>query len=635
MPRIPRNMFIGLAVVLALVGAAIHVFEWNMLRPVIARQVESLTGRRFAINGDLHVQLSTEPVISAEGLTFGNAPWSAQPDMVRLDRLEFRLRLWPLLGGKVEIPHVTLARPRVLIEQGADGHGNWELDGFRQSQDEEPSERTVRVGHVDVRDGELRVEMPLEKISLHADFNARQGANDDEGRIAVRGAGSFRDLPFELTGEGGAVLSLRDADSPYPLKAQGRIGNTRFTADGTVTDVRTFRGMAIRFTLAGANLAELYPILKLPLPPTPAYRLAGTLEHEGQVWRFSRFAGKVGESDIAGDWAVDLGRTPRRITADLTSKQLDLADISGVIGARNEEGKAIEPKGDKVLPQNPIDLDKLRVANADVHFRGERIINGKLPLDNLDAWLRLEDGKLTLDPLAVGVADGRVRVHLDMDTTRDPAHTNAYFSATRLRLTRLLPALGENKRVNAGLVGGRASLAMDGNSVARMLATADGSAAFIMSGGEISKLLLRLANLDIANLVPIMLTGDKPVPVNCMVAELKSTDGKAKLDSFVLDTQKQLVKGSGDADFGAEKLDLRLDVQPKDISLVSLRGPIEIRGSFRKPAVRPEIAQPSLRTAAAVALGFVTPPLALLPLVEIGTATDAPCTQLIRRASGH
>ena len=633
MSRTPRNIFIGLALVVALVGVAIHVFEWNMLRPMIAQQVETMTGRRFAINGDLHVQLATEPVISAERLVFGNAPWSAQPDMIRLDRFEFRLRLWPLLHGKVEIPQVTLTRPWVLIEQGADGHGNWEFDRLRQSQDEKPSERTVRVGHVDIRDGELQVDMPAEKISLRAEFSAKQGANEDEGRIAAHGTGTFRSLPFDVTGEGGAVLSLRDATNPYPVKAQGRIGDTRFSADGTVTDVRTFRGMDIRFTLAGANLAELYPILKLPLPPTPAYRLAGTLEHEAQEWRFSRFTGKIGSSDIGGDWAIDLGRKPRYITADLTSKRLDLADLSGVIGARNESGKSVEPKGDKVLPQNPINLDKLRIANADVHFRGEQIVNAKVPLDDLDARLRLEDGKLTLDPLAVGVADGKVRLHLDMDTTRDPVHTNAYFSASRLRLTRLLPALGDNKRVNTGLVGGRASLAMSGNSVARMLGSADGNAAFIMSGGEISKLLLRLANLDIANLVPIVLAGDKPVPVNCMVAELKSNDGKAKVDSFVLDTQKQLVKGSGDADFGAEKLDLKLDVQPKDISLVSLRGPIDIRGTFKKPAVRPEVAEPSLRTAAAIALGFVTPPLALLPLVEIGTAEDAPCAQLIRRAS--
>jgi uncharacterized protein involved in outer membrane biogenesis len=633
MSRTPRNIFIGLALVVAVIGAVILLFQWNMLRPLVAHQVEAHTGRHFAINGDLHVHLGREPVITADDVVFGNASWSSRPEMARIDRLEFRLRLWPLIHAKVEIPEISLMRPWLLIEQGSEGHGNWEFDRPTQARSTKPSAWTVQLGRVDVRGGQLLVEVPDQKISLHADIDARQGATENDGRIAAHGTGNYRNLPFEVRSEGGAVFGLRDANNPYPLKVEGHIGDTRFTADGTMTDVRALHGMVIRFTLAGASLAELYPILRLPLPPTPAYQLSGMLEHEAQEWRFSRFAGKVGTSDVAGDWAVDIGRKPRQITANLTSKQLDLADLSGVIGARTETGKPVQPKGDKVLPQNPINLDKLRVANADVHFRGERIINGKLPLDDLDVRLRLEDGKLTLDPLAVGVADGRVRVHLDMDTTRHPTHTNAYISATRLRLTRLLPSLGENKRVNTGLVGGRASLAMDGNSVARMLGSADGNAAFIMSGGEISKLLLRLANLDIANLVPIVLAGDKPVPVNCMVAELKSNDGKAKVDSFVLDTKKQLVKGSGDADFSAEKLDLKLDVHPKDISLVSLRGPIDIRGTFKKPAVRPEVAEPSLRTAAAIALGFVTPPLALLPLVEIGTADDAPCAQLIRRAS--
>ena len=70
---------------------------------------------------------------------------------------------------------------------------------------------------------------------------------------------------------------------------------------------------------------------------------------------------------------------------------------------------------DRVLPQEPFKLDKLRVANADVKFRGENILTEKLPLEKLVATLKLRDGVLTLEPLNFGVAGGNVVSQIRMD----------------------------------------------------------------------------------------------------------------------------------------------------------------------------------------------------------------------------
>ncbi|MEA3154667.1 MAG: AsmA family, partial [Betaproteobacteria bacterium] len=43
----------GLAIFVALIAVGLYLFDWNMLRGPIARQVERSTGRTFAINGDL------------------------------------------------------------------------------------------------------------------------------------------------------------------------------------------------------------------------------------------------------------------------------------------------------------------------------------------------------------------------------------------------------------------------------------------------------------------------------------------------------------------------------------------------------------------------------------------------------
>ena len=47
----------------------------------------------------------------------------------------------------------------------------------------------------------------------------------------------------------------------------------------------------------GDDMAQLYPLIHLVFPTTPPYRLKGHLKHDGNVWSFANFSGRVGDSD--------------------------------------------------------------------------------------------------------------------------------------------------------------------------------------------------------------------------------------------------------------------------------------------------------------------------------------------------
>ncbi|GGP19915.1 membrane protein [Silvimonas iriomotensis] len=625
-----------LAVIVALIALAIYLFNWNMLRGPIAERVSDKLGRQFAITGNLDVKLGWTPTITAEGLTLANAPWSKTPTMASLQKLEFDLPLKPLLHKEVQLPRVVLTGPDVTLEQNAQGQNNWTFDKLATSSNDQTSSSApaVKLGQVNVENGHVHY-LDTQGSDVNATVATRNGLEGAEAAIDIAAKGAFRKLDFNVNATGGGVLDLREADKPYPLEASGVVGQTRFAAKGTVTNPQKLGVLSLNFNLSGQSLAQLFPILKLPLPATPPYRLAGHLQHQNQVWQLQRFTGRVGSSDLSGNFAVDLAPKTKMITADLQSQKVDLADFSGFIGARSESGQPAPPKGDRVLPDNPFNVEKLNVANADVKFHGAQIVNASLPLDNLDAHLLLQDGVLRFDPLNVGVAGGHVVSKLSLDSNATPLKTAVDASASRLQLTQLVPELGKSKEASAGLVGGKARLDMQGNSVAKMLGSANGNVAVIMDGGQISKLLMRLTNLDVANLVPILFTGDKPVPVRCMVADLGATNGDATIKTLILDTDKQVVTGSGNINFRDEHIDMALKSNPKDISLVAFRGPINISGPFKKPSVRPSLPQPVGRAAAAVGLAFISPPLALLPLVDIGTAKDTPCAQMMETASAH
>jgi uncharacterized protein involved in outer membrane biogenesis len=166
-----------------------------------------------------------------------------------------------------------------------------------------------------------------------------------------------------------------------------------------------------------------------------------------------------------------------------------------------------------------------------------------------------------------------------------------------------------------------------------MMGTANGEAALIMDGGNISEMVLRLSNLDFANSFLLLLGGDKNVPIRCAVANFKAVDGNFKVQDLVLDTSKVNITGDGNVDFADESLHLRLVSQSKGFSLVSLRGPILVTGTLMKPKVKPDTSKVATRGGVAVGLGVATVgAAALIPLLDFGDNKDSNCAALMDQA---
>jgi uncharacterized protein involved in outer membrane biogenesis len=180
---------------------------------------------------------------------------------------------------------------------------------------------------------------------------------------------------------------------------------------------------------------------------------------------------------------------------------------------------------------------------------------------------------------------------------------------------------------------GRVRLAARGNSIAAMLGSANGDTSLVVGEGEVSDLILRLSNLDIANTLMVLMRGDRNIPIRCMVADLAFENGVMRPRQFVLDTRHTTLFGEGTTDFADESLNLRLVSKPKGKSLVSLRGPIVVNGTFAHPSVMPDVKQLTARGAAAAALAVVATPLAaIVPFIQLGGGQDVQCGPLVETA---
>ena len=438
---------------------------------------------------------------------------------------------------------------------------------------------------------------------------------------------------FDLPATARGTVRSTHGDRPdVALDVALRIGDTQATAKGTIRDPAKMESLDLNLTLAGASLEELYKISNVPLPPTPPYQVQGRLVHTGAVWEFQKFSGTVGESDLAGTFVLDRGRSPQFIKANLISNRLDLADLHGFIGAdKAQDGHVVTPDPNRVLPKSPYSLEKLKGADADVQFQGKRIMTEKLPVENMNTRLLIKGGVAHLAPLDFGVAGGRLVSDITLDGSGPVMASRADVTISSLQLAQLMPKL-ESAKASVGELHGRVRLAGHGDSIAAMLGSANGDTVVAMGEGEFSDLMLRLSNLDVANTLLVLMRGDRRIEMRCGVADVAFENGVMRPRQFVIDTAHTTLVGEGSANFAQESLDLRLVARAKDVSLMSLRGPIHVRGTFAHPSALPDMKRLAARGAAATALGVLAFPLAIVPFVQPGKRQDLDCSQLLQTA---
>jgi uncharacterized protein involved in outer membrane biogenesis len=624
--------------VLALAIVLLILFwDWNWFRKPICRYVHASTGRDCEIAGDLDVDLGRVTHVRADAVRFGNAPWSKRGDMARADRVAFGFEVWPaLLHREFRIPELRLVRPDVQLETGPEGKGNWVFgDGSSSVQ---PEFRQLWIDG-----GRLRFNDEADRTDLDFAVSSEAAKGEDVlAPIVVKGQGRWKGNAFTLQGRGESPLDLRDRERPYRIDASAVAGPTRAHAVGTLLDPLRFRDFDLRLDLRGQNLEDLYPLLGIATPPTPPYHLDGRLtrsidDAKRSTWKYDGFTGVVGDSDLAGYAHVTTGGKRPYLRADLRSKRLDFDDLAGFVGAAPKAGggESTNPElatqatkqaaSTRVLPDTPYRLDKLRAMDADVRWKAHRINSPTLPLDDMDAHLLLENGVLRLDPLDFGVASGDVRSTIRMDARESTIRTRADIAARGLDLARLMPEVQLGKTA-IGKVGGKVAISGTGNSVARILGSADGDARMDMGAGRISKLLMEYAGLDLAGILRIKLTHDRQIPIRCMAADFAVRDGVMDARHLVFDSSETRLEGNGTINLRNETLDLVIRPRTKGFSPLSLRSPLYVRGSFKHPQFRPDYARMGLRAAAAVTLGTVAAPAAaLIATSDLGQGKNGPC----------
>ncbi|MDM5178224.1 AsmA family protein [Massilia sp. DJPM01] len=655
--RRTKIILASLAVLAAIAAIALAIllsYDWNKARPWLGAKAGEALDRPVVIAGDLRLSwekpasimaghdrtwrdLVPWPHLVANDVHVGQPQGLGAGDMASVKQFSFSLNPFALLRKTIAIPVLRFDAPAVDLRRDKDGKNNWT---FRQ--DEQPARWKLDLERVIFTKGVVKFNDALEQIDLTADVDTINA--DPAYGVSWKLRGTYNGGPVSGGGKAGAVLSLKQQTTPYPVQADLHVGKTHIEVEGTLTKPTRLAALDLRLKLAGASMARLYTLTGVLLPETPAFRtegrLTGELGETGSRWIYDKFTGTVGSSDIAGHLEYRTGKPRGKLSGTVSSKLLQFADLGPLVGADSNASKqargveAVQPAG-KVLPVESFRTERWTAIDADVRYEAERIVREKqLPISKLNTHLILKDGVLNLAPMNFQMAGGNMSSTIKLDGSgkgKQAIKATAKVSARHIRIKELFPSIPEMK-ATVGQINGDAQLSSTGNSVASLLGASNGEIKALIDEGTVSKMLLEQMGLNIGNIVLTKLFGDKQVKLNCMATDFQVTNGLMQTRTFVVDTEEAVITADGTINLANEQMDLTLNPKTKGLRIFSLRSPLHVRGSFSKPDVSVDKGVLALKAGGAVALGLAAPAAALLPLVNTGPSQDSGCARLLAQA---
>ncbi|MBL6946435.1 MAG: AsmA family protein [Rhodospirillales bacterium] len=668
MRRASKILFATVVLLVGLGAAGVAILksmDFNAYRDLIAEKVEEATGRKVVIAGDLDLRISLTPSLRLEGVSLANAPWGAQPEMLKLGRLEAEVDLMPLLSGEARVTRVFLSGVEIALEIDKQGRPNWQFETKEPSVDAGAAEaegatrlpitpvvknvifENVKLSFSDAASGQS-FETVLHELTVRS-----EGAGSP---VALRGKGKFGEAPYEFDGNMGAFAALLGGES-FPIAFQASAFGARIGVEGAVGKPLEGTGIDMGVTLDFPDIAsslqavaDVLPALKGAAVPALPLKISARASQTKSGYALDELNVAIGKSDLTGAASVDIVGARPSLSAELNSKRFDVAAILDAMPAAEspaESAKAGAAKNDgkpkRVFPAVPLSLEGLGAADANVSLKiGEVILPGGLGLQNTVVTVVLEKGRLKISPFNTMIADGTIDGQVTLDASGSKAALNTTIKGDDVVAGRLLEQLQMSDLMEGGKIDIDIGLKGSGGSVAQLMAGLNGE--FMVEVGEGK---LRTAALDLAGADVLMQLVDALNPagekknysiLSCAVVRFKIKNGVAKAENGIaIETDRMNVVGGGTVDLGKETLDLAVKPEAKEgvgINLSgALAGLVRVKGTLAEPSVGlDEIG--AAKTAASVGAALATGGLSILgeALISGATRDEHPCLTALGKA---
>ena len=595
-------------------------FDLNQYKSYVESIVDKQLGRKLAINGNAAVGISLIPTLVVEDVELANASWATQPQMIKVQRLEIKLSLLPLLHKQVVIDNIELIRPEVYLETAADGKNNWDFGGSTQKVNVNKMPRQNHVSLAPQKQELIRqaanqtvnpaaavlAGFAAKNVSISGGMVQYTDAKSGKTTSVVVNAFNFAEksmddnitAAFDVIFNGqtikgkttlGSLNTLLNGEAPYPFDLNASAYGINLTALGTARDLFGEPAYA-------ADINVYNPAGNMGAPETTlAAVLKGTLKNiDAEIKALN-----IVDNLITGTVSANISGKVPSVVATLNSDKINLQNFNSNSNFAFELPSVIgTAEASPLVPDTAVPYDVMKQVNAKLNLSVKKlVIDPGMSADNVLVAADLQSGVLNVKPLQLNFGGGDIVGMLAVNANTKSLKLDV--NSTNILLQNLHQEFQVAGPGDFGIVSG-------GNTDIKITLTASGSTyrqlVQSLSGqviGIVNESVVQTGNVSfftesfisqLLKMIPFAKSSSQKMALDCAVVRADLGGGKAVFPKGIA-LQSNLLKlvSNGSINLVNDKIDF--DIRPFSGKIVdtnavqALSSFIKVKGTIEDPKV--------------------------------------------------
>ncbi len=601
-----RILFIIVALIgvcLAVLLIAPGIIPAATYKSRIETSASNALGRDVFIGDDLSIRIFPRTSFKVSELTIANADGFDGDAVARVKEAQIGVKLFPLLGGSVEVDRFILTEPAINLHRKSDGSINWNFaDSSTDPTTEDASAQGAGASLRDVKLGDVRL---INGRATYKDETAgRTFAMDDinvaviltslKSPLEVDGTLNFQGEPTQVDLVLNDLSKLMAGESAN-LKLDLKVGATTAGADVNVinADSLSYEGpidfdapdLPAFAALAGAELVDA--------PGFDSLSFSGDVEGNPSALRVSSAVISFDEIDAEGALNLDWSGAKPNAGGVLSTELLDLRPYMPPPSESAE--------GFPAWSEATMDFTGLRNIDADFDISADQILLNDIKVGESRLKLNIDNGRMTADipELSMYGGQGSGRLVVNARTATPSFAGNFDMEAVEAQPLSLDILKHDNL---LGLGSFKLDFTASGSSQAAIMSSMDGSGGFDLANGalkglNIAKLAqaadsLRTGGINPAALTSAVSTARGPreeTDFSSFLSNFSIADGLVDAPTISLDGPFVTMTGAGQINLAAQTIDLRLAPRATTTadgsSGQAISVPVRVGGTFAQPSI--------------------------------------------------